>query len=350
MGGIVLKNNKNNKNNKVYIINLNSIVYGVIFLLILISTIYFISKGMGTSSVTIQSTGAYEKDQAIAIEAVANNVIGRINNIIAVSAIFFAVIVSSVSVFQFIKIKDLDKINENIILKSKEIEIDLNNSDAEIVALKSEYNNLKLLQQQLEKSLIKSRVDLNIQKIEYSLDKLYGTDRVLNLKELTDLTIESLELSNSYNGIITNFQKAQLQYNLAHEVYLPLGKYDLAEVYLRESLMLLENEECDNFKLNIYKDLIEIAINRELEEEKDKLLKEIEENEDIESELNESIFNLHGINDVERILNLLEEKEYYFGKLFFKNFIENVKKGYFDKLLKKAQFNDYVNMLKDKYE
>lgn len=338
------------RNDRVYIINVNGIVYAVIFLLILISTIYFISRGMGTSTVTIQSTGTYEKDQVIAIEAVANNVIGRINNIIAVSAIFFAVIVSSVSVFQFIKIKDLDKINEKILLKSKEIELDLNKSNEERLALKNEYNNLRIIQEQLEKSLIKSHVDLNIQKIDYSLDKLYGTESGLNLEELAQLTLESLELSKSYDGIITNFQKAKLQFNLVHQAYLPLGYYDLSESYLRENLVLLENEDCSYFKLNIYRDLISIAINRELEEEKGKLLKEIEKNEGIESKLDELIYNLHGIKDTDEILHSLQEKEYYFGKVFYKIFTKNIEEGYFDSLLNDEEFSNYVHILKEKYE
>jgi hypothetical protein len=340
---------KNRRNDRIYIINVNNIVYGVIFLLILISIIYFISKGMGPSTLTIQSTGVYEKDQVIAIEAVANNVVGRINNIIAVSAIFFAVIVSSVSVFQFIKIKDLDKINEEIVSKSKEIELDLQKSSDEMILLKNENSSLKLQWKELDRSLIKSHVDLNIQRIEYSLDKLYGTSRTLDLPELINLTMESLELSDSYDGIITNIQKSELIYNLAHEAFIKLSKYDVAESYLRESLNLLNDEECDGFKLNIYTDLIVIAMSRGSEEEIDNLLKEVEGNKDLEAELNESIFNLNYVNDAEKVIELLKEKEYYFGKLFFKKLIENMDKGHYEELLKKEKFIEYVNTLKDKY-
>lgn len=103
---------KKDNSKKVYIINYNTIIYAIIFLILVLGSVYFMYKCMGNTEVTIQSSGVYDIDQTNTINAVANNVIGRINNTIAVSAIFFTVIVASISVFQFIKIKDLDNISK----------------------------------------------------------------------------------------------------------------------------------------------------------------------------------------------------------------------------------------------
>lgn len=342
---------KKDKNSRVYIININNISYAIIFFLLLLSIVYFISRGMGDSSVVINSTGIYQQDQIQAIEGVANNVVGRINNIIAISAIFFAVVVSSVSVFQFIKIKDLDKINENIILKSKEFEIDLINSKKENNLLKDRYEELKALQKQLEDGLITSRVEFNIQKIQYEIDKLYISKQPLYINGLERLIVDTLNLVNTHGLEINVFDKAKLQYELVHEVYIPKGLYEESSKLLRSCLNLLANEDCESFKLLIYKDLICIAINKDDEEVKEDLLREIERDNNLVSYMNEEIFNLHyfGVEYIDEVFRELKEIEFYFSRLFFKLLKSNVDEGYFKNFLDEDEFRDYYEQLVKKY-
>lgn len=203
------------ENEKVtYIINVNSIVYGVIFLLILISVIYFISKGIGEPQIIMQSTGDYTQDQINTIQNVASNVTGKINNIIAVSAIFFAVVVSSVSVFQFIKVKDFDKEINDLFGNIKNLNNELIISNNDLEKVKDEIWKVRDEKNKLEFSNVKTQLEFNIYKINQEFYKNGSrTDKIMQLIN------DSIRLALEYEGAIDDLEISKLYYKKAIVFY-----------------------------------------------------------------------------------------------------------------------------------
>lgn len=325
---------KDTNNKKIYIINLNSIIYGIIFLLILISVIYFISKGMGSTSVEIYSSGFYEKDQIMAIEAVANNVTGRINNIIAVSAIFFAVIVSSVSVFQFVKIKDFDKEINELLKKTQMLNEDLNSSNNLIEDLKSEINMLINEKNKLKIDNAKIKLEFNIYKINEKFDKA-GTSPI----KVVELINESINLSDKYPGIIDSIELSKLYYKKAYYIYdlcrskeaIRFGEFALSIVKDKYPDMVIDDisevdyvEELARFLIDIYNE----QGNYQLE---DNVIKEI--GPVLECQLNDRLEWIHLIS-IQDAIEIIKENYKYYGEHFLIKFIEQYNKG---------KFNDFKN-------
>ncbi|MBD7915239.1 hypothetical protein H9660_08775 [Clostridium sp. Sa3CUN1] len=321
---------KKKNNNKVYIINVNSIIYLIVFLLILISTIYFISKGMGDTNVTIQSTGEYNQDQIIAIEAVANNVTGRINNIIAVSAIFFAVIVSSVSVFQFVKVKDFDKQINDLLEGTQLLNRDLTLSKAQIEELRYEINSIYDEKNILKLDNIRIKLEFNIYKIEDSFLK-----PGVNTIKFINLIDESINLTEKYPDIIDNIEVSKLYYKRAYSSYIINMKNDAiyyGNLALKKVKNVYPDMEVDNLsEMEYIENIGRLLINIYLEDNSNELIDNVinEIKNVLNSQLNDRLSFLY-LSSVEEAIEIIEENYKYYGDYFLKKFNEYYNKGSFD--------------------
>lgn len=327
-----------NKEDKIYIINLNNIVYGIIFLLILISIIYFISKGMGDTQVKIQSTGIYKEDQIMAIEAVANNVTGRINNVIAVTAIFFAVIVSSVSVFQFVKVKDFDKEIFNLLKKTKILNGELNLSNDKIEELKDEITKIYNEKDMLKIDNIKTQLELNIYKIN---ETFYKPGTILS--KTLNLIDKSINLINEYPNIIDPIDISKLYYKKAYVAYdigsnsyaIEMGNIALNKVKEKYPHMDIE----DLFECSYVEELGRFIINiHNIEGDFNLVEKIIEKIRNVlDFQLNDRLaFSCY--QEFEDVMKLIKENYTYYGEYFLKKFKEYYEKGTFDEFKENTEF------------
>lgn len=329
-------------NNKMYIINVNSIIYLIVFLLILMSTIFFISKGMGDANVTIQSTGEYKQDQVIAIEAVANNVTGRINNTIAVSAIFFAVIVSSVSVFQFVKVKDFDKEINDVFKNMQLLNKELSLSRTQIDDLKYEINKMYNEKNKLKLDNVKTQLELNIYKINKEFYK--NGSRLDKVVKLID---ESINLTVEYPGTIDDIEVSKLYYKRAYVSY-DLGVKNAALYFGNIALEKVKDKypdmEIEDFSEMAYvENLAKLLINIYLEDNNYKLVDNIinEIKNTLEHILNDRLAFLYGSSE-EEAMEIIEENYKYYGKYFLTKFKKYYDKGSFDEFKKYDRFIKFV--------
>ncbi|AGK95191.1 hypothetical protein [Clostridium pasteurianum] len=304
-----------NKSKKIYIININGIAYFIIFSILIAVVIWFISKGMQDVNISIPLTKAYSVDQANAINALANNATGRINNTIAVSAIFFTVIVASISVFQFVKIKDFDKIKENILINTAEIEEKIKESNLEIVNLRDEYMKLDILRQNLEFRNARLQVELNDLKIDKCLSgKGYW------VKELRDLLNSNIKLGDEFKNLLSKSELSELYFQLGKSY---IATCDIYETYiymkkiLKKSLELIKDSNEDNQKIDTYKLMIDMEQTRGNYEEVAKILddmgnlleKDIEENLWLLANLNGAC----GWDKIDQCIKILDQLDFYYG-------------------------------------
>ncbi|MDK0590333.1 hypothetical protein WHY53_04630 [Clostridium perfringens] len=333
----------NNKSKKVYIIHINSIIYAFIFLLILISFIYFVSKGMGNSEVTIQGTGIYSKDEAKAIEAVANNVTGRINNIIATSAIFFAILVSSVSIFQFIKTKDFDKEFEKFTKEAEELKLKFQNSNNEINQLKFQIKKLYDLKDNLEVESLKNKLELNIYKIN---EKFMKSGTILT--DIIKLIDESIQITKEYPNLIDNIEVSKLYYKRAITLR-DFGGIDQAifmgEVALKLMSKKYDDMDIDNISEMDYVEEIGWFLIDLYKEKKDsEAIEEVIKNMGnvVYDQINDMLAYLN-LKDVENAIESIEEYNEHYGEKFLDIFKEEYKKGYFSNFNDDDDFKELLN-------
>lgn len=326
------------KNSKVYIININSIIYLIIFTLILISTIYFISKGMGDTHLTIESSGTYQQDQAKAIEAVANNVTGRINNIIAVSAIFFAVIVSSVSVFQFVKVKDFDKEINSLLKGTQLLNDELSSSKTKIEELRYEINRIYNEKNILKFDNIRNKLEFNIYKIED--DFLRPGVRLDKVIKLID---ESINLATEYPDIVDSIEVSKLYYKRAYVAYsinrkddaIYLGNIALEKVKEKYTDMEIDDITELNYVETLGRFLIKIHLESDNYKSVDNVIKEM--GSALEYQLNDRLAFLYG-SKIEEAIEIIEDNYKYYGEYFLRRFWEHYNKGSFDKFKNNDEF------------
>lgn len=334
----------NSKKNKVYIINVNSIVYAIIFLLILISTIYFISKGIGDANVTIYSSGLYQQDQVMAIEAVANNVIVRINNTIAVSAIFFAIIVSSISIFQFIKVKDFDKEINKLLKESEILKEELSSSLCKMDNLKEQINEIDAEKDKLELYNIKTQLEFNIYKIS---NEFYKPGSWLN--QNIKLIDETISLAENHPKLIDEIEIAKLYYKKAYALN-DLGVKDIAVSLANRALDKFEekypNMEVVNIRDMSYIEeiaifLIDIHLEDNDEKSVEKVLDRIEKV--IDFQLDERMAFLYS-KKVEEAIKVIKENKKYYGEYFIEKFKKYYYDGYFEEFKNDKRF---INIIKE---
>lgn len=330
---------------RVIIFNINSIVYATIFFILTISTIYFISKSMESADIILQPSGIYTQDQAMAIEAAANNAIGKVNNIIGVSAIFFAIIVSSISVFQFIKIKDLDKINESLLLKSEEIKKELNSSNEEIQYLWEKFHDLDHMRSNLEKRNAKTKVEFNIHKLYYLIGNI--NIHSIDTNEIVVLIDETVRLGDVYEGVLTKIERVKLYLVKCQYYYIPIERYDYAINLLRRGLEIVKDEDCDSLKVDLYKSLICVTRINGDETGMSKILDEIRE-DTVLGEIRERIL-YSDYGEVQNAIEIYNDLEEHFGAVFFDLFLKEYDYGCLNKFKDDKEFINYINDLKIKY-
>lgn len=350
---------KNKGGNKVYIVHLNSIVYGVIFLIILMSTIYFISIGMGDSEVIIQSTGAYQNDQLIAIEAVANNVTGRINNIIAVSAIFFVVVVSSISVFQFIKVKDFDKEINNLLKETQMLNIDLDlskskldgvmenltSSKVQIDELKDEINKIYKEKNNIKLDNVRTQLEFNIHRINEELHK-----KGSNFSKNVALIDKSIDLSIRYPEAIDKIEVSKLYYKRATI----LNDYNMSgdALYIANIALDKVKEKYPNMHIfdimeRIYVEgLVVFIINIHSKNGDLQLVKKVIEEMSIviEDEIKDRIAYLN-LSPLEEVIEFVTKNNSVYGEYFIKIFKEEYKTGKFSCFENSSEFRELIKSL-----
>ncbi len=145
-----------------------------------------------------------------AVMASTDNAINKIYNILVISTVFFTILVASVSIFQFIKMKDVDKLKKELkseINKNKKmIKKRLENYDLEVENLSRNYlekateiekNNEKLIKN------VKNTIDLQIKKltdksIELDIDISYL--KVVEVRSKENYNI--VELKKYYDNLI----------------------------------------------------------------------------------------------------------------------------------------------------
>jgi|GEM_PF-2153998 len=335
------------KNKRIYIINVNEIAYFIMFSVLIMFVVWIMSKGMQKVDISMPLTKVYNVDQANAINSVANNATGRINNTIAISAIFFTVVVASISVFQFIKIKDFDKIKDNILANAVEIEERINESKADIITLDDKCEELDSLRKSLEFKNAQLQVELNNLKINKCLNE-YGS----GIRELPGLINESIQLGNEFGGVLSNSEMADLYFKLACYENKIFNINDI-KVYLRikekmrKCIDLIKDSNENDQKIEIYKFMICIERERENNEEASRIINEMGEllQEDIEEELwllknIDAKCEKSGWDDFSQPIRALEELQFYYND----KSIEYIKKcdelGEFNNLKKNLEFNN----------
>lgn len=162
------------------------------FMILVGIVVYFLINGIIYETKEVKYEGYYSNNQINAIMLATDNAINKIYNILVVSTIFFTILVASITIFQYIKIRDIDKLKEE---------------------LKNElYTERELLDEKLEKSqewieTFEREYNLRFSKIEENYQKQLSTVdyMILNLQEKIDnLSRKSAELQ-----IDTNYVKAK---------------------------------------------------------------------------------------------------------------------------------------------
>jgi|GEM_PF-3685610 len=250
-----------NRNKKIrYVINISEIVFILGFIVLVGIVIYFISKGMGSTDIKIDVSNSYSQDQANTIRAAADSTVGKINNIIAVSAIFFTVAVATISVFQYIKTRDIDRIKKELIKEVEKnnrlVRLKVAKSDKELDGIKKMYNKKF---EDLEQNYINKT-----NKIEDIIIELEDKLKILDLKRV------ELEIDTNYvkiqelmrkdaipnNDVISYYAKIK---NLCESYPNIKDNEFLAKIYIDFSDFYLATlgEWCD---YHYIKDMLEKAI------------------------------------------------------------------------------------------
>lgn len=304
------------KENRIYYINAVEIFIVVAFTALVGITIYFISKGIGSTDIKLEVTKAYSVDQANAIKTLADSTVGKINNTIAVSAIFFTVVVAAISVFQFLKIKEIDGIKESLLLKIKENDCLEKELSKEIARIKCEFNSIRIR-------------------------RLEEKEGVYDFGEIRRLAKENIDASKKHVDLFSG-EEIQRFYETLGNAYFKVSQYNEA----KKNYFIALNTDSDEYaKASIYKSLVKIA--RYENENNDikaniKKLKEIY-NDGIGLELR-FLINIDRDNDIckfKKVIDTLKEIKYIYGE----EARELIKKAYSEGDFKNLDNSHYKNDL-----
>lgn len=255
-----------NRNKKVrYVINISEIVFILGFIVLVGIVIYFISKGMGSIDIKTDVSNSYSQDQANAIKAAADSTVGKINNIIAVSAIFFTVAVATISVFQYIKTRDIDRIKKELIKEVEKnnrlVRLKIAKSDKELDDIEKMYNKkFEVLEQnyisktnKIEDMIIEledklkildfKRVDLEIDTNYVQIQELMRKDAIPN-NEVISHYEKIKNLCESYPNIKDNEFLAKIYIDFSGFYLFTFGEwcdYDYIKDMLEKAIKLTDN-------------------------------------------------------------------------------------------------------------
>lgn len=223
------------KKRRQHVVNVSEIIFLIGFIILITVAIYFISKGIGSTDIKMELTKVYTSDQASAIKSVADSTVGKVNNTIAVSAIFFTIVVASITVFQFLKIKDIDgmkkEITEEVAKNNRLINLKITKSSKKL-------NEIEILYSEKLKSLEEDYIH-KTNKIQDMILELESKIAILNSK--------SIELE-----IDTNYVQAK---ELSQRSVIPI--YEVIQHYEKIKSLCLANPnvKTKEFLAKIYIDL-----------------------------------------------------------------------------------------------
>ena len=187
------------KNNKILIVDINSIIYFIVFIIFLSIVIFFISLGLRNTDISMQLTKVYNQDQANAINALADSAIGKVNNTIAITAIFFTVIVASISVFQILKFRDFEKMKQSVLVETTEFNKNMEELNKELIQLKINKDELYEHNVELEISLTVFKIYEWFKNPPFQISEFANMiDRVILLSKKYPHLIKDEDLANMY--------------------------------------------------------------------------------------------------------------------------------------------------------
>lgn len=361
---------RDKKNNK--LINFSEILFVISFFILVVVTIYFISNGLSSPDIKMELVKLYSVDQANAIKAVADSTVSRINNVIAVSAIFFTVAVATISVFQYLKIKDIDRTKDRLINEveksNKFIGMKLAKNNKKFNELENMYSH-KL--NTLEETYIK-----DVNKIQYMISELESKIKELDLKNIefeidtnyvqiqelmTRKDISSMEVINHYKKIINLCELHPIIKNneFLSEIYIKFSSFYIFTYnefsdyeYINEILNKAIDMTCNPIKQSeAYRALLKLnrILNKGLDKEIFYLEKIIEENyADLDSTLELAIVldKRNNIGDLEKCINLLKSTIEINVEAAKELIINYNNKGEFNNLTVSEFADDFYKLLK----
>lgn len=226
-------NNKKMKGKSSFI----EILFVLSFMILVGFVVYFLINGITYETHEVKYEGYYSKDQINAIMLATDNAINKISNILIIATVFFTILITSITVFQYIKIRDIDKLKDEL-----KIEI---------------FNERKLLDEKFEKSqetlkVFKDNYNIRFREIEEKYQE-----------QLNKVDILIIELQNKID--IFNFKSVKLEIDTnyvkakgleASSDYLTL---ELINIYEEIKNLIEQNQgiKSNEFISKVYIDLVE---------------------------------------------------------------------------------------------
>jgi tetratricopeptide (TPR) repeat protein len=200
-------------------VNFENIFY-IVFIFLIGIVIYFIFKNMDVRNIVINAKETIGNDDINMIMAATDNAINKIYNILSITTIFFTIIVSLVSIFQFMKIKEYSEIKKEMkeeLEKSKikiiELKNDFKKYDDQFTKMQNDYDKkikefkesindysykFEEMESNNEKKLAETMIETYFLKAKESKDKHYiGANEIMK-----DCYDKIFNLINKYPGII----------------------------------------------------------------------------------------------------------------------------------------------------
>ncbi|WP_346913879.1 hypothetical protein [Clostridium sp.] len=333
------------KNKKYY----EEMLYLSLILLTLIS-IYLIAYNIFKNPVIVNLPETYSADQIAVIDIAVKNADNRISNIIGVSAIFFTVLVTSISVFQFIKIKEADTMINNISQRAIKLENELEVTNKNVVEIMKDYCKLEIKNEKMKKQTIKTNLEFNMYKIKNEFLKENNIT-----KKYFDLTDETIEISEMYPELLSQVDKAELYYNKAKIWYNNININDKSSLKVIIDLLNRGIDQIGGRDTRFTDESIDLKLRDSLEEmyllmiEIEKESKNygnvdgiIEEMGEIaEDSISDSLDYLYA-RDVDNSIIMIKKYIYYYENKFIKCLLKRKNEEWFLKLLKNEEFNNLI--------
>ncbi|MCT4596034.1 MAG: tetratricopeptide repeat protein [Anaeromicrobium sp.] len=194
-------------------------------------------KSMAVKNIVINAKGTTLRNEVDLIMAATDNAINKIYNMLVVTTIFFTVIVASISIFQYLKIKESNEIKKELEKELEQVRANLIEYQLKFKQLENDNNG--------NKNRIKSAID-NFDKksaeIEVEVSFIRADDafrmKYYDSKEIRfDCYNKILKLNERYPGLISKVRLSNTYCNLG-VVYYEQNSLYKAKEYFQKSLDL----------------------------------------------------------------------------------------------------------------
>lgn len=160
-----------------------------------------------------------------------NNGISSISNIIAATAIFFTVLLVIISVFQFIKTKEFEQIQEETKNKMNELDVKISEYDRKMKSVEDRIEEEKVLKEDIKKNIDVTKAYI----YKLRAEEEYKHAKINHLFFI-DMYEKCIEILNKYNeNLIEEYEISRIYINLGI-AYMNIQNYDRAEKQLLKSL------------------------------------------------------------------------------------------------------------------